>query len=71
MSKIANFSTKSRAKFLKQEADVVRELIAHLDNVEERDCDHCETRVLKRALDAYVLHLAAGSTGVPGPLTGM
>lgn len=71
MSKTVNLSTKTRAKFLKREAAVARELVASLDNVEECDCDHCETRVLKRALDAYLQQLTADSTRGPGPSTVM
>jgi len=42
MSNIVNLSTKSRAKFLKREAAVVRDLIADVDATEACECEHCQ-----------------------------
>jgi hypothetical protein len=67
MSKIVNFSTKSRAKFLKQEADVVRDLIADVDATEACECEHCQPRVARRALTAYLQQLTAESSRAPAP----
>lgn len=59
MSKIVNLSTKTRAKFLKREAAVVRNLIANVDATETCECEHCQPRVARRALTAYLQQLTA------------
>jgi hypothetical protein len=53
---------KKNAKFVKREIAVACELIDSLDGAQECECQHRETKVIKRALDAYVLHLGAGSS---------
>jgi len=63
MSKVVNFSTKSRERFLKQEIAVVRELIADVEATEVCECDHCQPRVARRALAAYLNQL----TSAPQP----
>jgi hypothetical protein len=42
MTKIVNIATKTRAKFLKREAAVVRDLIANVDATEACECEHCQ-----------------------------
>lgn len=42
MTKIVNIATKARAKFLKREAAVVRDLIANVDATEACECEHCQ-----------------------------
>ena len=71
MSNIVNLSTKTRAKFLKREAAVVRDLIADVDATGACECEHCQPRVARRALTAYLQQLTADSSHVPGPSTRM
>lgn len=59
MTKIVNFSTKSRAKFLNQEIAVVHDLIADVEATEACECEHCQPRVARRALSAYLQQLTA------------
>lgn len=59
MSKIVDFTAKTRAKFLKQELAVVRDLIADVDATETCECEHCQPRVARRALTAYLQQLTA------------
>ena len=71
MSNIVNLSTKTRAKFLKREAAVVRDLIADVDATEACECEHCQPRVARRALTAYLQQLTADSSRAPARSTGM
>lgn len=59
MTKIVNIATKTRAKFLKREAAVVRDLIANVDDTEVCECEHCQPRVARRALTVYLEQLTA------------
>jgi hypothetical protein len=59
MTKIVNIATRTRAKFLKREAAVVRDLIANVDDTEACECEHCQPRVARRALTAYLEQLTA------------
>ncbi len=59
MTNIVNIATKNRAKFLKREAAVVRDLIADVDATEACKCEHCQPRVARRALAAYLQQLTA------------
>lgn len=59
MSKIVDFTAKTRARFLKQELAVVRDLIADVDATETCECEHCQPRVARRALTAYLQQLTA------------
>lgn len=59
MGKIVSLSTKTRAKFLKREVAVVRDLIADVDATEACECEHCQPRVARRALTAYLEQLTA------------
>ncbi len=61
----------SRAKFLKKEAAVVRDLIADVDATEACECEHCQPRVARRALTAYLQQLTTDSSHVLAPSTGM
>lgn len=61
---------KKNAKFVKREIAVACELIDSLDGAQECECQHCETKVIKRALDAYVLHLGADPSGASVTVTG-
>lgn len=58
------------AKFVKTEIAVGCEPIDSLDSAQECKGQHCETKVIKRALDACVLHLAAAPSRVHASATG-
>lgn len=45
--------------FCDAEAEVARGLFDSLTNEEGCECEHCETQVLKRALDTYLRLLSA------------